>query len=95
VAVLFAEVQTVRGIGSDGLRPGCRSVSSSCVHPDGPHLGLGRSAITQSVVFFAANLDLASREGPHRGGEILGVCLGVDRPPKTPLVDVEPKKMKI
>jgi hypothetical protein len=27
----------------------------------------------QSVVFFAADLDLASQEGPRQGGEILGV----------------------
>jgi hypothetical protein len=31
-----------------------------CVRPDGPHLWLGPSAMAQKVVFFAADLDLAS-----------------------------------
>jgi hypothetical protein len=48
--------------------------------------------MVQRVVFFAADLDLASREGPRRGGETLVVCLGVDRPPKTSLVNVDPKR---
>jgi hypothetical protein len=61
------------------------------VRLDGPRLGLGRFAIAQSVVFFAADLDLTSREGPHQGGEILE-CFGVSSPLKTPLVDVEPKR---
>jgi hypothetical protein len=60
-----------------------------CVRPDGPRLGLGRFVMAQRVFFFAADLDLASREGPRRRGEIVG-CVG--RPPKTPLVDVEPKR---
>jgi hypothetical protein len=34
-----------------------------CVHPDGSRLGLEQSAMAQRV-FFAADLDLASREGP-------------------------------
>jgi hypothetical protein len=42
------------------------------VRPDGPRMGLRRSAIAQRVFFFAADLDLASREGPRRGGEIVG-----------------------
>jgi hypothetical protein len=44
-----------------------------CVCPDGLCLWLGRSAMAQGVVFFAADLDLASRKGPRRGGEILAV----------------------
>jgi hypothetical protein len=35
----------------------------------------GRSAMAHWVVFFVADLDLASREGPRRGGEILGGVL--------------------
>jgi hypothetical protein len=35
------------------------SLSLLCVRPDGTRLGLGRSAMAQSVVFFAADLDLA------------------------------------
>jgi hypothetical protein len=47
--------------------------------------------MAQKVVFFTADLDLASREGTRRKEEILG-CLGVGRPHKTPLVDTEPKR---
>jgi hypothetical protein len=47
--------------------------------------------MAQRVVFFAADLDLAFREGPRWGGEILG-CLGVGRPSKVPLVDAELKR---
>jgi hypothetical protein len=46
-----------------------------CIRPDGPRLGLGRFAMAQRVFFFAADLDLASQEGPRRGGEILGCVL--------------------
>jgi hypothetical protein len=46
--------------------------------------------MTQKVIFFATDLD------PPRwdlsGRRDYKVCLGVDRPPKTPLVDVEPKR---
>jgi hypothetical protein len=62
-----------------------------CVRSDGPRLWLGRSATAQMVVFFAADLDLASREGPCRGGEILG-CLGIGRPFKVCLVDAGLKR---
>jgi hypothetical protein len=49
--------------------------------------------MAQRVVFFAADLDLASQEGPRRREEILGCVLAyIDRPPKIPLIDVEPKK---
>jgi hypothetical protein len=37
------------------------------------------------------NLNLASRERPHRGGEILELSW-VNRSPKTTLDDVEPKR---
>jgi hypothetical protein len=49
--------------------------------PDGRRLGLERCVIVQRIVFFAANLDLAHREGPFRGGEILECVLGsIDQP---------------
>jgi hypothetical protein len=35
-----------------------------CVHPDCPRLELERSTMAQRVVFFAANIDLASQAGP-------------------------------
>jgi hypothetical protein len=44
-----------------------------CVRLDGPRLWLGRSAMAQRV-FFTADLDLAFREEPRRGGEILKVA---------------------
>jgi hypothetical protein len=44
-----------------------------CVRPDSLRLWLRRSAMAHRVVFFTADLDLASQEGPHWGGEILGV----------------------
>jgi hypothetical protein len=56
LTVLFAEVRTVRDLAQERLL--------LCVRPDGPHLRLGRSAMTQRVFFFAADLDLASWEGP-------------------------------
>jgi hypothetical protein len=48
---------------------------------------VGRSAVAQRVVFFTADLDLTSsgRKDPR-------VCLAIDRPPKTPLVNVEPNR---
>jgi hypothetical protein len=61
------------------------------VRPDGLRLWLERPAMAQKVVFFVADLGFVSHEGPYRGGEILGY-LGVDRSPKTVLVDVEPKR---
>jgi hypothetical protein len=48
--------------------------------------------MAQSVVFFVANLDLSSREGPRLGGEILGCVLASAMPPKTPIVDVVLKR---
>jgi hypothetical protein len=67
-----------------------KSVSYSAHIWTVPRLGLGRFVMTQRVFFFVTDLDLAFREGPRQGGEILR-CLGVDRPPKTSLIDVEPK----
>jgi hypothetical protein len=72
LAVFSAKAWTVRGTGPD-----VRDLAQErllCVRPDGPRLGLGRSAMAQRV-FFAADLDLASREGLRRGGEIVGCIL--------------------
>jgi hypothetical protein len=38
------------------------------------------------------HLDLASREGPPLGRSDPRVCLGIDRPPKTPPYDIESKR---
>jgi hypothetical protein len=59
VAVLSAQARTVRGQGPDGPRPG----TGAWV----PCLTAGRSARAQG-----AAPGSRSREGPHRGGEILG-----------------------
>jgi hypothetical protein len=45
--------------------------------------------MAQRVVFFATNLDFASRKEPR---EILGCVFGVGGPSKMPLVDVELKR---
>jgi hypothetical protein len=50
----------------DGPRPGVGATP--------PLRTSGRSTMAQRV-FFAAGLDLASREGPRRGGEIIGCVL--------------------
>jgi hypothetical protein len=44
--------------------------------------------MSQRVVFFAAELDLASWVGPRRGRKDSRVYLEIDRPPKTPLIDI-------
>jgi hypothetical protein len=73
MAVLSMEARTVRGLAQE--RP-------LCICPDGPRLGLGRSTMAQRVIFFVVDLDLASREGPRRGEEILGCVLGSEGHPK-------------
>jgi hypothetical protein len=67
LAVLSAEAGTVCGTGPDDLRPGAGATP--------PLRTSGRSAMVQRVFFLAADLDLASREGPRRGGEIVGCVL--------------------
>jgi hypothetical protein len=64
--VLSAEARTVRDLAQERLL--------FCVRLYGPRLGLGWSVMAQ-MVFFAADLDLASREGPRRGEEIVGCVL--------------------
>jgi hypothetical protein len=70
--VLSAQGRTVRAQGPDGPRPGARlellpdGRTVRALGPDGPRVrrGGGRSS---------AALGSHSREGPRRGGEILGV----------------------
>jgi hypothetical protein len=62
--VLSAQGRTVRGLGLDGPRPGAR-LGLLC-------LGAGRSARTQRRRESPAAPRSRSREGPRRGGEILG-----------------------
>jgi hypothetical protein len=64
-AVLSAQGRTVRGQGPDGPRPGA-GLGFPAQRPNGPRLRRGRRrspAVPGS----------RSREGPRRGGEILGV----------------------
>jgi hypothetical protein len=72
VAVLSAQERTVRAQGPDGPRPGARlgllpdGRMVRALGPDGPRVrrGGGRSPAAPGS---------RSREGPRRGGEILGV----------------------
>jgi hypothetical protein len=72
VAVLSAQEWTVRAQGPDGPRPSARlgllpdGRTVRALGPDGPHVrrGGGRSPTAPGS---------RSREGPRRGGEILGV----------------------
>jgi hypothetical protein len=89
--VLSAEARTVRGTGPDGPRPGAGATPPLCTS--------GRSAPGAQTVRDGAE-GLLPRSRPRSrlpGGTPSGrrdrrVCLGVGRPPKTPLVDVEPKR---
>jgi hypothetical protein len=72
VVVISAQGQTVRGQGSDGPRPDAGLGFPAC-RPDGPRPGAGRSARVQGRQRSPAALGSRSREGPRRGGEILGV----------------------
>jgi hypothetical protein len=54
-------------------------------------MGLKLSMTGVEVFFFTGNLYVASQEGPHRRGEILGVSWGWHAT-KTPLDNAEPKR---
>ena len=89
----------LRGTGPDDPRPGAGATPLLLVRPNGSRLGLERSAPeARTVRSGAKGLLLRSRPRSRLpGGTPLGrrdprVCLGVGRPPKTPLVDVEPKR---
>jgi hypothetical protein len=83
LTVLSADPRTVRDIRSDGPRPRAGTTL--------PLRTSERSAMAQRVLF-AAGLDLVSRKGPHRGGEILGCALASPGHPRHLLVNVEPKR---
>jgi hypothetical protein len=65
VAVLSGQARTARGQGPDGPRPGAGARV--------PCLTAGRSARAQGDRGSPAAPESRSREGPRRGGEILGV----------------------
>jgi hypothetical protein len=69
VAVLSAQARTVRGQGPDGTRQGSGSLPDGL---DGPRLKVGRSARAQGRRSSPVMSESRSREGPRRGGEILG-----------------------
>jgi hypothetical protein len=77
--VLSAQGRTVRAHGPDGLRPGARlgllphGRTVRALGPDGPRPEAGRSARAQGGGRSPAAPGSRSREGPRRGGEILGV----------------------
>jgi hypothetical protein len=70
--MLCAKVRTIHGKGSDGLRPGAGAGSLPDVS-DGPRLEAGRSTRTQGRRSSPATSESRSREGPRRGGEVLGL----------------------
>jgi hypothetical protein len=88
--VLSTEVPTVRSTGSDGPRPGAGAalplLTSGWSEPRARTVRDGTD-----VVFFAADLDLASQEGPV-GEERSYVVSWRRKPPKASLVDVVPKR---
>jgi hypothetical protein len=85
--VLSAKTWTVRGTGPDGPHPGAGATPPLCTSE--------RSAPEARMVHDGAE-GLLLRSGPRSrlsGGIPSGrrdrrVCLGVGRPPKTPLVDI-------
>jgi hypothetical protein len=94
LAVFFAEARTVRGTGPDGPRPERCSKSSSAYFRmvrawalmayDGAECRLLRS-IPRSHLPGGTS---SRRRDPK-------VCLGIDRPPNTSLVDVELKRFEV
>ena len=64
LAVLSAEARMVRGTGPDGPRAGAGATPPLCTS--------GQSARTQGRRSSPAAPKSRSREGPRRGGEILG-----------------------
>jgi hypothetical protein len=88
--VLSTEARTVRGTGSDGPRPGAGATP--------PLLTSGRSAPGTRTVRDGVEGLLRSRPrsrlpgGTPSGRRDHRVCLGIGRPPKTSLVDVELKR---
>jgi hypothetical protein len=91
MTMFSAEARTVRNIGSDGLRPGTgaapplrmskRSASGARMVRDGVE-DLLRSRLRSRLQGGTPS----ERKDPM-------VCLGVGRPPKTPIVDVDPKRV--
>jgi hypothetical protein len=72
--VLSAEAWTVRSQGPDGPRLGVGLGFLPDV-PDGPRLVAGQSARAQGQRSSLATPGSHSREGPRRGGEVLGLVL--------------------
>jgi hypothetical protein len=84
LVVLFMEARKVCGTGSNAPQPGRRSGSFSAyirTVRDGAEGHLLRSKPRSRLP-----------GGTPSGRRDPRVCLGVDRPPKAPLVDVEPKR---
>jgi hypothetical protein len=65
VTVLSGQGRTVRTQGPDGQRPGA-GATVAARQPDGPHVRRGDGGSPTAP-------GSRSREGPRRGGEILGV----------------------
>jgi hypothetical protein len=88
--VLSAEARTIRSMGPDDPRPSVGATPPLCTS--------GRFTPRAQTVHNGAEGLFHNRPRSYLlGGSPSGrrdrrVCLGVGRPPKTPLVDVEPKR---
>jgi hypothetical protein len=71
LVLLSAEARMVRDLAQERFL--------LCVRLDGPCMGIKWSTMAYMVFFIAVDLDLASREGLHRGGKILGCVLASAR----------------
>jgi hypothetical protein len=89
--VFSVEARTVSGPGSDGLLPGAGAA---------PSLLMSRQSVPGARTVRDGGESLFLRNRPRSrlpGGNPSGrrdprVCLGIGKPPKMPLVDVEPKR---
>jgi hypothetical protein len=86
--VLSTEARTVRTRGLDNQRAGARArVSIGWSAPSGQTV----RACAEATEFAKQHLDLAPGRDPVGRRHPRG-CLGIGRPPKTPLNDVEPER---
>jgi hypothetical protein len=89
--VLYAETWTVCGQGSDGQRPGTEARVPAC--RAGQSVRGGQTVrVCAGAVEFADDVWISLPRGTPTGRRDPRVCLGISRPPKTPLNDIEPKR---
>jgi hypothetical protein len=91
LTVLSTEVWTVHGLGPEGPRPSTRATASLCTSERSAH---GARTVRDGAEGLLLHRRPRSRlpEGTPSRRRDPRVCLGVGKPPKTPLVDIEPKR---